>query len=102
MSQSGEQPHASGVGGLFGFRRPPRQSAPGADGDVSGPGRATYDRESEKRLAKLLKKARPFFDEKLKPKARLQALYTFLGASVFRRRVSAHQGLCDAFQRIGF
>ena len=75
MSQSNEPAALSGVGGLFGFRRGARPSSA-----ESGEGASlAVDRDAEKRLAKLLKKAKPFFDEKLKPKARLQALYAFLG-----------------------
>jgi len=33
----------------------------------------------EKRLERLLKKAKPFLDDKIKPKQRINALYAFTG-----------------------
>jgi hypothetical protein len=99
MSHPNEQ---QGLGGLFGFRRVSRASngssgaAPAGNASTAGhdphssadnaetigtrkTSNPVSEKDADKLLGKLLKKAKPFFDEKLKPKARLQALYAFLG-----------------------
>ncbi|KAJ3336744.1 hypothetical protein HDU93_002289 [Gonapodya sp. JEL0774] len=63
------------------FRRTSRQPDSSKDENPSRDKAKERDKETEKKLEKLLKKAKPFFDEKLKPKARLQALYSFLEAA---------------------
>ncbi|KXS13439.1 hypothetical protein M427DRAFT_366793 [Gonapodya prolifera JEL478] len=63
------------------FRRTSRQPDASKDENISRDKTRERDKETEKKLEKLLKKAKPFFDEKLKPKARLQALFSFLEAA---------------------
>lgn len=75
-------------------------AAPGtsSDRDSAEPGQRkasnpNSEKDAEKRLTKLLKKAKPFFDDKLKPKARLQALYAFLGRSFLPRNQPIKHGI---------